>query len=135
MITCTLLKNTHSCRRRPTRTPIACLDPLLPTQNVSRKSKQSSFPTTAQRNVALCHITRSLIQKETINSQKPSVGKDAMFDRNTPHAASSWSQSLASPKNSVSNKLFPGTLGTRTINIIILKMYFISITRIVSAVR
>jgi hypothetical protein len=111
MITCTLLKNTHftksfTCRRRPTRTPIACLYPLLPTQNVSRKSKQTSFRTTAatQRNAT------SLIQKEIINSQKPSVTKDAMFDRNWPHTASSWSQSLASPKNSVSNKLFSGTL-------------------------
>jgi hypothetical protein len=52
IIACTLLENTHftkscTCRRRPTRTPIASLYPLLPTQNLSRKSKQSSFPTTA----------------------------------------------------------------------------------------
>jgi hypothetical protein len=86
-------------------------------QNASQKSKQSPVPITAQRNAhhtIMPHysITNS---KKTINSQKPSVGKDAMFDRNTPHAASSWSQSLASPKNSVSNKLFPGTL-MRNIN-------------------
>jgi hypothetical protein len=115
MITCTLLKNTHftksfTCRRRPTRTPIACLYPLLPTQNVSRKRKQSSFATTAATQRTPYHCATSLIQKEIINSQKPSVTKDAMFDRNWPYAASSWSQSLASPKNSVSNKLFPGTL-------------------------
>jgi hypothetical protein len=59
-------------------------------------------------------ITTSLIQKKIINSQKPSVTKDAMFDRNWPCAASSWSQPLASPKNSVSNKLFPGTLVLKT---------------------